>query len=104
MTTTTILNAIASVFPVTPADITGPRRRRNEAEARHLAVWLYRTALRMSNWQIGAAFNRLGCTAVYSRRAFERYYATDRHYRSKVDSVCQALGVAKPTITTATTN
>jgi chromosomal replication initiation ATPase DnaA len=99
MTTTTILNAIASVFPVTPADITGPRRRRNEAEARHMAIWLCHAELRMSNSQIEQAFNRKGSIAVSSRRAFERYYQTDRHYRSKVDSVCQALGVAKPNLT-----
>ena len=95
-TPTTILEAVSTVFPVTPADILGPRRRKNEAEARHLAMWLCHSELRMSNSQVAKVFNRDTSATVASRRAFLRFYETDRQYRGMADSVIAALGAGKP--------
>jgi chromosomal replication initiation ATPase DnaA len=93
MTPPEIFNAIAQVFPVKPEDLTGNRRRRSEADARHCAVYLIHRHLRMSNHQVGAVFGRNGSTVCASRNRHSDLYATDGQYRGMVNQVIALLGL-----------
>ena len=93
MTPSQIINAVCQVFPVTPEDITGPRRRRNEAEARHCAAH-FMWDLRMSNAEVGRHLGGRDHTAIIgSRQRFNDLYATDKKYRAMADKVAAILGV-----------
>ena len=87
----TIFTAIENVFPVTRADIIGRRRRRNEAEARHLFCWLLHKHTRMSLTQIGGIINRDHSGVRYSVDAAQALYETCPPYRRMADKVLDAL-------------
>lgn len=96
MTTGLIFTAVTSVFPATREDIIGPRRRRNESDARHITVYLLRTHCRLSNSQIGHLLgNRCPSIGAESSRKFLALYATDKKYRAMADRVLAALGVTE---------
>jgi len=86
-----ILSAIESVFPVTRADIIGPRRRRSEAEARHLFCHLLRKHTRMSLNEIADILNRDPGAIGYSVKAHEGLYETCQPYRRMANKVLDAL-------------
>jgi len=85
------MSAIESVFPVTRADIIGPRRRRSEAEARHLFCHLLRRHTRMSLNEIADMLNRDHSGIAYSVKAHESLYETCQPYRLMANKVLDAL-------------
>lgn len=91
LTPDTIFTAIENVFPVTRADIIGPRRRRNEAEARHIFCWILHTHSRMSLTQIGGIINRDHSGVRYSVDAAQNLYDTCQPYRRMANKVLDAL-------------
>ena len=95
LTTTSVINAVSQVFPVTPSDLTGRRRRRNETDARHCAMYLIHRLFRMSNRQVADLFGRHGSSSVCnSRRRYDALVATDPQYRAMVGKVGQLLGIS----------
>lgn len=90
----TIFTAIEQVFPVTRADIIGPRRRRSEAEGRHLFCWILHTHGRMSLGQIGGIINRDHSGIRYAVDAAQNLYDTCQPYRRMANKVLDALDLA----------
>ena len=94
LTPDTILDAVAAVFPATRDAITGPRRRRNECDARHCAAYILYKYLRYSNRQVGEILGgRDHTTVAISRQAFLNVYQTDRQYRYMANRVLDRLGL-----------
>jgi chromosomal replication initiation ATPase DnaA len=93
LTTKTLFYAVSRVFPVTPEDITGNRRRRNEADARKCAAWIMHHHMRMSNSQIDHAFGRARGAGLHGRKAAEALIATDKSFSAMVHQVGKLLGI-----------
>jgi chromosomal replication initiation ATPase DnaA len=93
MTPPEIFNAIAQVFPVKPEDLTGNRRRRNEADSRKCAAYIMHHYLRMSNSQVDDAFGRSRGAGLHARKAAVNLIETDKQFRSMVDRVVAILGL-----------
>ena len=91
LTPDTIFTAIEQVFPVTRADIIGPRRRRNEGEARHLFCWILRRHTRMSLSQIGSYIGRDHTTIIYAVNRCQALYDTCKQFRLMANKVLDAL-------------
>lgn len=94
MTHETILDAVASIFPATRDAITGPRRRRNECDARHCAAYILYNYLRYSNKQVGDVLGgREQSTVTLARQAFLNAYQTDKSYRGMANRAMELLGI-----------
>lgn len=75
-----VLNAVCSVFPVTIEELVGPRRRRNEADARKCAAWLL-YGQGMSNAQVAATLGgRNPSSVIYLRRQHQILMGNDANY------------------------
>ena len=90
----TIIRAVAAVFPVTPEEITGPGRQRNQVDARSVVAYLVQKQLRMSNRQTVELLGRhCRSIAVSYRRRHDDLYTADKQYRNMVDRVIRLLEV-----------
>jgi chromosomal replication initiation ATPase DnaA len=90
----TIINAAAQVFPVTPDDITGPSRRRNETDARFCVALIMHQFNRAGNLQIAQLFNRNNhSSGHYMHRRGADLCETDKQYRGMVERVVSLLGL-----------
>lgn len=87
----TILTAIEQVFPCTKADIIGRRKRRSEAEARHLYFWILRNHTRMSLNDIGSTIDRSHHNVLHAVRTCQALYDTCRQFRLMANKVLDAL-------------
>jgi chromosomal replication initiation ATPase DnaA len=89
-----IIELVCSVFPCSPEAVKGHRRRRNEADARHISVALIRRYCRLSNWQMGELFGGKSASNIpHSVNRFKQLYETDKQYRAmsdKVIALCEA--------------
>lgn len=94
MTADEVMTAVTSIFPVTKEDILGPRRRRNETDARHAVAYIMNKHSRFSLTQIGEIINRPNHgTVVYAVKHAECLYDTDKHYRAMLDRVLAKLNL-----------
>ena len=83
-----IIQHVCSVFPCTPEAVKGRRRRRNEADARHISVALIKRYCRLSNWQMGEIFGGKSASNIpHSVNRFNSLYKTDKQYRAMADNV-----------------
>jgi chromosomal replication initiation ATPase DnaA len=90
----TIINAAAQVFPVTPDDITGPGRRRNETDARFCVALIMHQFNRAGNLQIARLFNRNNhSSGCYMHRRGADLCESDKQYRGMVNRVIALLGL-----------
>lgn len=88
----TIIRAVAAVFYVTPEEITGKRRRRNEADARHACAYLMHRLLRASNEQIASSLKRSDpSSGAYMHIHGRNKYDHDKQYRAMVDRVSSLI-------------
>ncbi|NUQ37282.1 MAG: chromosomal replication initiator protein DnaA [Caldilineales bacterium] len=87
-----ILDAVADVFRITPAELGGPRRSRRVVEPRQVAMYLLREIAQLSFPQIGEYLGgRDHTTAMYGHDKMRRQLQEDAHLRGRVEQVQIAL-------------
>ena len=87
-----IFSAITDRTGITKADMTGKKREKSVAEARHLAVYLIRELTEMSFPNIGKLFDRDHSTILTSYQKIARKVATDSSYALDLNELKRSIG------------
>ena len=87
-----IISACASLYGMTVADITGPRRTKLLALARQVAMYLMRTYLKLSLKEIGYYFgNRDHTTVMHAVEKIEELRVRDPAFAAKVEKLAKGI-------------
>jgi len=83
-----VQRVIAAQFDLRVSDLTGPRRPKNIAEARQIAMYLVRTMTKLPLTQIGEEFgNRDHGTVIHACRVVDSRMAADHQLQKLVDTL-----------------
>jgi chromosomal replication initiator protein len=92
MTPSAVINAVSEHFGTDPETIKGPRRTKEVALARHVAMYLLRETSSLSSPQVGLALGgRDHSTVLYAQRKMEQLIETDPELRSVIATIRQRL-------------
>ena len=86
-----IFSAITDRTGITKADMTGKKREKSVAEARHLAVYLIRELTEMSFPNIGKLFDRDHSTILTSYQKIARKINTDSSFALEVNEIKRSI-------------
>ena len=92
MTVDRVQRAVATEYDLRVSDLTGPRRPKNIAEARQVAMYLTRHMVKLPLMQIGEEFGgRDHGTVIHACKVITQRMSATHEFRSMVDRLQSKL-------------
>lgn len=82
-----VLNDVAETFNVTKEEMTGKRRNREFADARHVAQYLIHVKMNRTCTATGAIFNRDHSTVLHAVKNVNNRMETETNFRRLVQNI-----------------